>query len=204
MASRTRKPHRQPPRPNRHGTDAKVHFRPLDWFRSRSPVIKFVSLFVCLLAGYYILTQLPFFKSHIFPFVIQVNAWLSSLVLNVLGQGTHVEGSIIASEVFAVDIKRGCDALEPIAFFSIGVLTYPSSLRTKIPGILAGAGVLFALNIVRIVSLFLVGKHSQAAFEFLHVDVWQVLFILGAIVLWVLWIIWAAGKAPVPAPAPAS
>ena len=199
----SRSPRKNRPQPGaRSGAEATLPpwNRALRWFQSRSPVIKFLTLFIGLLVLFYVLTQFPFFKQNVFPFVVQINAWISHVVLNVLGQGTTIEGSVIASDAFAVDIKRGCDALEPIAFFVIGVLTYPAPFRTKIPGILVGASALFALNIVRIVSLFLIGKVSEAAFEFIHVDVWQVLFILGAIVFWVLWIMWASRAQPSPAP----
>lgn len=49
---------------------------------------------------------------------------------------------------------------------------------------------LFALNVGRIVSLFLTGIYFPKAFNVMHVEVWQVLFIIFAIGLWIFWIKW--------------
>ena len=43
------------------------------------------------------------------------------------------------------------------------------------------------LNLVRVISLFLVRIYSPKAFETMHLDVWQALFIFLAIVLWAVW-----------------
>jgi len=158
-------------------------------------VFKFLALFGFLMALFYAFTQTAAFKDGLLPFVIKVNAHTSNLILVILGQGTAVEGTRIASPAFSVDIKRGCDALEPIAFFLFGVLSYPAPLRRKWPGMLAGVVVLFLLNLIRIVSLYLIGKFFYRLFEFMHADFWQVVFIIAAIVLWAVWIMWATRPA---------
>jgi exosortase/archaeosortase family protein len=50
---------------------------------------------------------------------------------------------------------------------------------------------LLILNLVRIVSLFLIGVYSPRIFALTHIDVWQALFIFLAVLLWILWLLWA-------------
>ncbi len=55
-------------------------------------------------------------------------------------------------------------------------------------------GSLLLLNLVRIVSLFYIQIHFPRAFEVMHIEVWQVLFIFLAIALWALWAWWAVRR----------
>ena len=158
--------------------------------------MKFLGVFVCLMALFYTLTQFQFFKETVFKWNIQINAILSNWILHVLQQDTRVEGSKIMSSEFVVDIHRGCDALEPIAFFVFALIAFPAPAKRKVWGIVVGSLLLFGLNLVRIVSLYLVGLKSEKLFDFLHADIWQVLFILVAIVLWGVWSFWATQTRP--------
>jgi exosortase/archaeosortase family protein len=49
---------------------------------------------------------------------------------------------------------------------------------------------LLILNLVRIVSLFLIGVYFHRIFDLTHIDVWQALFIFLAVLLWILWLLW--------------
>ena len=50
---------------------------------------------------------------------------------------------------------------------------------------------MLAINLVRIVSLFYIRIHFPAAFEIMHVEVWQALFIFLALLCWIVWAVWA-------------
>ena len=63
---------------------------------------------------------------------------------------------------------------------------------------------LAVLNLIRIVTLFLIGVYFRKFFHMMHIDVWQALFILLTISLWFLWAWWATGaKRPEPDGQPA-
>jgi exosortase/archaeosortase family protein len=98
-----------------------------------------------------------------------------------------VSGYSISSPRYSLTIARGCDAFEPCALFASGVLAFPAPWLSKIPGVLIGVLSIMALNITRIVTLFYVGVYWPKIFHIMHVDVWQTLFILFAIVFWTLW-----------------
>jgi exosortase/archaeosortase family protein len=106
---------------------------------------------------------------------------------------SHLE-KIRDDSCFSVSIAVGCDGLEPLAMFVGGILVFPMAFRLKWPGILAGAVVLFILNLIRIAGLFLAGLYWPGAFDFLHLHGGFILFAAIAILLWMIWANWALQK----------
>jgi exosortase H (IPTLxxWG-CTERM-specific) len=161
-------------------------------------VFRFLLIFSLLAGAFYAMTFFtPFYRKELFPIVLRLTARLSGAALGLLGQDTTVRGVFISSPQFSVRIVRGCDAVEPIALFVCAVLAFPSPLMRKLPGIIAGVLVLAILNLVRIVSLFLIGAYVPCIFDVMHVDVWQGVFIVLAMMLWILWLLWATqGQMP--------
>ncbi len=131
-----------------------------------------------------------YFQRDIHPHIVSLNAGLSSFIMNIFGMGTMARDEMIYSCSFSVSIARGCDAVEAMALFATALLAFPANWRFKLPGFFAGIAILFALNILRITSLFFIGIHFPREFEFVHAEVWQVLFIIFAVSLWIFWIRW--------------
>lgn len=113
--------------------------------------------------------------------------WTSS-ALNLLGSSTSVNGTILSSDSFAVNIVAECTAVGPLVLFMGAVLAYPSALRAKSLGWLLGLLVLTAVNLVRIMSLFWIGSAFPRYLDIAHLLVWQTAMILLAIVLWLFWV----------------
>ncbi len=157
------------------------------WLQKR-PVLFFLLIFAVLMCLFYVVWLSTFFDKHIQMRIVAVNAVISSFILNILGQGTHTSGSVISSSVFSISVERGCDAIEAMALFAAALLAFPARWKHKLIGFFAGLSVMFLLNIIRIVSLFLTGIYYPKAFELMHVEIWQVVFIFVAIGLWLLWI----------------
>lgn len=172
-------PNPKPPPPRRVSTS---------WWLEKRPVVLFTARFSLLMAVFYVVSLLPWVDRVALPAYMHLNAAAGAAVLNTFGQGTHAEGIAIRSAAYAVNIRRGCDAIEPSWLLAACVLAFPAGLRAKFGGILAGVVLLHALNLVRITSLFLVGPRWPALFETLHLEIWPVAFIAAAIALWFLWL----------------
>ena len=157
-------------------------------WQSRYPVLLFVGGFALLMGVFYIVYLSHWFNMHIQPLILSVNASLSSRLLNLFAQNTQVISSTIYSPVFSVSIALGCDGVEAMALFSCALLAFPSKWKAKIIGLAVGISFLFILNILRVVTLFFTGVYYPRAFEVMHIEVWQVIFILLALVLWMLWL----------------
>ena len=169
------------------------------WLRGKRPVFQFVGLFAILLALFYACTFLRVMDKRVLPGYMKLNAQASAVILSVFGEGAIARGTSVSSPRYSVDIRHGCDAIEPSALFIAAVLAFPATLRSKLPGLLAGTVALAVINLVRIVTLFYTGIYWPKLFQFMHVDVWQPVFILLALLMWVIWAMWATrAKDPQP------
>lgn len=160
---------------------------PLAWFSAKRPVLRFAAIFGLVMGAYYALTAVPVFRLKLFPAYLQLNAMASAAILRWLGHDARTSELSVVSSRFSLEIARGCDAIEPSALFVAAILAFPGSLRSKLPAMILGVAALLTLNLVRIISLFYAGLYFPAAFEVLHVDVWQPVFILLVLLLFVLW-----------------
>ncbi len=154
--------------------------------RWNNPVFRFLGLSIIGIALFY-LFYISLYETMLEAPITAFNAWLSSAVLNLIGYGTTVQDAAIHG-TFSLNVKRGCDAIEPIAVMGVILLAFPMAIRHKLSGVLVGILVLAALNILRIVSLYLIGIYVPSIFELMHMQIWQVLFILAALVFSAFWI----------------
>jgi exosortase H (IPTLxxWG-CTERM-specific) len=149
----------------------------------------FIMLFTIQIILFYVVYGNQWFEQHLFFPLANTYAWISGKVLSLVGYSNIVAGDIISSATsLSVSIKKGCDAAEPMAIFIAAVIAFPATYKSKFSGLLFGLLMMFLLNIVRIFTLFIAGVHFPDFFETMHLAVWQVLFIMFAIMLWVLWI----------------
>lgn len=165
-------------------------------WRQKLPVLFFVLGFAVLMILFYIFWLSEFSQSVFQPKVVGINAMLSSRILNIFGMQTTASEAMLTSKQFSVSIARGCDAIEAMALFVAALLSFPAKWKSKAIGFFAGIALLFILNLGRIISLFLTGVYFPKAFEIMHVEVWQVLFILFAIAIWIFWIKWTRKGVP--------
>lgn len=177
-------------KPARSGSfDFKAWFQE-QWFE-KSPILVFVLLFGAILGVFYAFWLTDAFRDGILDPWTRLNAVVGSGILNIFGQGTQAIGPDISSPDFAISVKQGCDAIEPTVLFIAGVVAFPGPWRKKLKGIPVGIAFLLGMNLIRIITLFLTGRYWNAAFEFMHIEVWQVIFIILALVAWGYWIRWA-------------
>ena len=134
-----------------------------------------------------------FLGSSLIEYVAEWTATWTSRGLNLAGASTRVNGTILSSDSFAVNIVAECTAVGPLVLFIGAVMAYPSPLRSKSLGVLLGLVVLSLVNLARIMSLFWIGSAYPQYLNVAHLLVWQTAIILLAIVLWLFWIERVAG-----------
>jgi exosortase/archaeosortase family protein len=180
---------KRPSKPGTHPDQAKEATAFLRLWRSRSPVIRFGLTFAALMAAYYAVAVTSAFDAVLFQ-ILRANAVASCKILNVLGMGCTVIDTAIRSPQFAINVRRGCDAIEPMWFFAAAVLSFPAPFSRKLVGILLGGLVIAVANVGRIASLFAIGAYYPKLFPAAHLEVWPAALILLACFLLVGWITW--------------
>lgn len=153
--------------------------------------VRIVAVFGLVLGSYYAFASTEFYATRIFEPYVVINAELSGRLLSLLGYEMSVGRDSLSSPEFGLRIGPGCDGLEPTALFVAAVVAFSAPFALKLPALLVGVPLLVTLNLVRIVSLFLVGIYLPDWFHVMHVDVWQFVYILVAMLFFGFWLLWA-------------
>lgn len=169
---------------------AGVFARWRDYIRRR-PVLRFVSLVIVTMGLFYALMATPLFGDKLFNAYLKLNARATAVILTTFGRPATASGVYVSTSEYSLEIRRGCDAVEPMALFVAGIIALQAPLRVKLIGLAAGLCTMVIMNMVRIVSLYYVGVYWNRAFETMHVNVWQPAFIVLTVGLWTAWALWA-------------
>lgn len=151
------------------------------------PVARFLALFGGLVGAYYAVALWRPFDRALYDY-LAANAQIAGACLRCLGVQAQVHGLSITSPVFAIAVRRGCDGIEPAWIFSAAVMAFPKPLRRKLAVLPVGIILILAVNVVRIVSLFLIGWRLPLIFPFAHLELWPAAFMVLVIVMWVWWV----------------
>jgi archaeosortase B (VPXXXP-CTERM-specific) len=128
----------------------------------------------------------------LFPNAIAaMNRWTAVCVSAFVGLFTNLttqRAAIVTLDGFAVSIIIECVGLLEMVIYASCVLAFPAPLRAKLWGIPLGCAAIFAFNVIRIVTLLLVGRYWNDYFDFFHIYFWQatlIAMIVGVLYGWI-------------------
>lgn len=152
-------------------------------------ILRFLLKFAGSILVLSILLQLPWIQENVqHPYTRLIAQW-NGLILHSFGIPVTVDGTVVREENFAVEIRRGCDGLDVFILFLSALIAYPFPWKRMLLGLIYGTTIIFGLNLIRTVVLFLIGrKTNRETFEFFHLYVWQFAIILAVMVFWIYWI----------------
>jgi len=154
---------------------------------SRRRQVTFLVVFIVLLAGSFSVLSLHWVNDHVVePFTAGV-AWMSGIVLDLLGQDVVRTGTVIRGSHFAVNIENGCNGVETMLIFLAAVVAFPATWRWRLAGLGLGVVAIQVVNLIRVVALFLTGVYLPDLFDTSHTVIWQTLVILSGVALWIVW-----------------
>jgi exosortase H (IPTLxxWG-CTERM-specific) len=166
------------------------------FFRRYRQELTFLLLFVIILGvGFTLIAWNPVNDHVIEPFTAAI-ARTSGFVLSAIGQQTTMEGTVVRSPRFAVNIQNGCNGVEAMIIYFAAVLAFPAPWKARLLGLLFGFVAIQLVNLLRVVALFLTGVYFPSFFDSSHTVVWQTIVILAGVLFWILW---ANRLAPAPA-----
>jgi exosortase/archaeosortase family protein len=128
---------------------------------------------------------------------VELTARMTVALLHLLGvQAVRAGGQIHHPGGFAYEIYYRCTAVLPAALLAALTFASTASLARQVIGMALGGCVLIALNLVRLVHLFLLGVYRPALFEVTHGVVWELILIMATLGLWWMWSRWAIRSHP--------
>lgn len=93
---------------------------------------------------------------------------------------------------FSYFVISECGAIEVMAIFFSAVFAFPTTWRKRLIGLVAGLPLMYLLNIGRLACLAVVGSldssKGRQVFDFAHEYVWQAVYIVFVVVVWMIWI----------------
>jgi exosortase/archaeosortase family protein len=164
------------------------------WYRDKKPVLIFGAKFCALMILYYSILATSWGDSVLYLY-LEANAWISNAILHAFGQDTWVNNVVIQSPIFQMGVRRGCDAVEPTWLFSSAALSLQGPrVIDRLIGIAVVTLLFQAINLARLVSLFLIGTHLPSLFNTAHMEIWPTAFIAIAILFFSMWRKWAENR----------
>ena len=95
---------------------------------------------------------------------------------------------VIEGRRFRFTVIPECGAIETMAIYIAAILGFPALMWKRLAGIVLGIPLLYAVNIFRLSCLGLIGAwFDTAVFDFAHHYVWQAIYLVFVVVVWLLW-----------------
>lgn len=155
---------------------------------------RFLLVFFLLLALFEIPLLLePVDRNLVQPFTRGI-AVVSGALLNLFFAGdVKVGGTMLISPCFSVNINNGCNGLEATLFLVAAVLAFPAATKARLLAALTGAAIIQGVNLIRVLSLYLIGCHRPEWFDTFHLAIWQTVVFAVAILYFAQW---TRGRSP--------
>jgi len=166
-------------------------------FKFKSPVIRslarlYLGFGAAILFFVIVFNTTAFYDNVNVPFTSFI-VLVSSFLINIFGGTSMVDGTHLSTPRFGINVVDGCNGIYATAILLSGIIAYPSKIKHKAMGMLLGFIAIFALNLVRVITLLYMGQYFPDIFKEIHVFIWQPLIILWAIYIWYIW--WKAIEA---------
>ncbi len=129
-----------------------------------------------------LLPQSPEIVSVLAPLDV-LTAKVTATLLELTGMTVHRDGVVLSHPAgFSYEIYYNCTGLIVAVFLSLAVLALPHRWSSRLATAFLGTTLVFMLNYLRLVSLFVIGVWYPWAFGFFHAVLWNVgtlVFVLG-------------------------
>lgn len=167
--------------------------RVTEFLGANLPIIRFVLTTAVALVALYVLLHQRWVETHFVEPYTNFVAACGRACLRLVGVEAGGTGYTIVSPEFSVAIKNVCNGLEVTAIFLAVTLAFPATWKNKMLGLLIGYPVIFLINLVRIVVLFVLGFKVPDVFEAAHYYYAQAFVIVATVGVWLFWVAtWSA------------
>ena len=171
----------------------------LKLFVKYKSVLRFIFMF---LGSYLVFTvlynlYLEFFRSPVyypdyFTHLVakQSEALISSFGYNaqILPHQSELSMKLIVNDAYLARIVEGCNAISIIILFASFVLSFFGKLKLTLLYLLAGAVIIYSMNIIRI-AILAIGIYEYPEYtDFLHSIIFPLIIYGTVFILWLIWV----------------
>lgn len=168
------------------------------------PTYRFAVTFLALLTG--IGLCYPWLRLRYGSLLLHLQDATASLVYHLVALfSDEVEISPEAPTVvfgsFPTRIIEECTGLYQAMLLGAALLAFPTTWRKTLVGFALGIPLIYALNVLRLAMLLVIGHHFRDSFEFVHVYLWQgttIIMLACVLYVWVRWVVREDGAKGVP------
>lgn len=153
-------------------------------------MIRFLLTFLAIHVVLFALELLNPVQVHVVQPWTELLARASKLIMTQVDSDVMAVGRVLQSQSsgFGVSIEAGCNGVEACLILLAAILAFPSTWAMKLAGVVLGFVAVQGVNLLRIISLYYLGKWNTQVFEFAHLYLWQALIMLDVLVVWLLWV----------------
>lgn len=126
----------------------------------------------------------------------ELDEWLSLNIvgvsdglIRVLGYDTWTMHRIIGiGESAGIELVDGCTGISAIGLFVGFILAYPGDWKRRISYTFLGIGIIYLVNILRIVTLVITQEEWIEFFDFTHDYSTTTIFYIVIFIMWIFWV----------------
>jgi exosortase H (IPTLxxWG-CTERM-specific) len=131
----------------------------------------------------------PVQRAAVLPWTAAIASASAGLV-TIFDPQVVATGKVLRSTAtgFGVSIEAGCNGVEATLVLVAAMLAFAAPWPHRLRGIVVGIVAVQALNVLRVISLFYLGRWNRDVFEWAHLYVWQALIMLDVLIVWLVWV----------------
>ncbi len=155
----------------------------------RSPLLRFTLIFFLSLLGFSVLSVGTALQNHLHVAETAFAAsatWMAQRA----GSAATVHDNTISVNSLSLSINHECTGVFVLFVLVSFIAAYPSRLRAKVLGMLAGITLLSLINMIRIATLVRISEFYPNLFVYFHEYVWQGAFLMMVTLYAVTWVEW--------------
>lgn len=158
-------------------------------------ILTFLGSYLVFSLIYNIYLELSGFGSYYPDFLTHLVAVQTQAVIETLGYPAHIvphrgEDSIMLfiNDLLLARVVEGCNSISVIILFLSFILSFFSDLKSTLLFIIAGAVIIYVMNIIRI-ALLTIGIYEYPGYaEFMHSILFPLIIYGTVFVLWIIWV----------------
>lgn len=156
----------------------------------KSPVTQFILKALGIFILWYIVYELYLLPKGDLDEWVSLNiVAISNGIIQLLGYETWTMHTILGiHENAGIQLVDGCTGISAIGLFAGFIIAYPGDWKKKVSFTLIGIGVIYIVNILRIVVLVITQNEWVEFFDFTHDYSTTTIFYVVIFIMWMIWV----------------